>query len=77
MAAPYRVCPICGSHNDPGEKCSCNGIAPKPIKRNRRRKTEKRSAGATKPVIFTVVKNGNTYTFCKMVEAIERSGNSD
>lgn len=76
MAAPYRVCPICGSHNDPGEKCSCNGIAPKPAKR-RKSKTEKRAAGETKPVIFTVVKNGHTYTFCKMVEAIERSGSSD
>lgn len=23
MSKPYRVCPHCGSHLDPGERCDC------------------------------------------------------
>lgn len=23
MSKPYRICPNCGSHLDPGERCSC------------------------------------------------------
>ncbi len=23
MSTPYRICPDCGSHLDPGERCEC------------------------------------------------------
>lgn len=23
MSKPYKTCPVCGSHLDPGERCDC------------------------------------------------------
>lgn len=28
MGTPYKVCPNCGSHLDPGERCECQDTRP-------------------------------------------------
>lgn len=38
MSPPYIKCPTCGSHLDPGERCTCNGKkeeAPKSVRKRR------------------------------------------
>lgn len=68
MAGPYKKCPICGSNNDPGERCSCGGVAPKAHRKRKHKKASKTPAKKLEPMTYTVQKNGHTYMYITFKE---------